>query len=891
LVGFLGAVTSVAFVQSQAASDQQLLNGKLENESSQKDIAIADKGKALIESERRRKQVSRYSRSSALLAYERSQSLAAQGETYVAVLWMGRALELAGEDSRDLHEPIRNCLAFWRRELHPVTSIHEDPSFLTAVLSPSCRLAFTTGPDERFRLWETATGRMRCEFDKPVRAAWDSRFRSDENLLAFEIVGEKLLFRDTATKRETSSIVPPASKGGRDSLRWILSPDCRRMLWQIDIDKVQILDIVKKKPLAPVIVQKGLCCAAFSPDSELLLTVSSDGTYRRWDARTGEPSSDLISLETNGTEAVVFLPDSRSFLAVGRDIRRVETATGKILDRANVENGVTSHTDPRLSRDGKILVTSASNNQRLVWDTSPLRAVSFGPATPLSTTMSPNGGFMGESSGDVWDLAARQRRGARIPQGLLGLNDSELWSRSGRALISRSLAPGTLVCSPMRQPGRFRDPETERVECAVVSPDGLMIVTGGLNGFCLWNAQTGQLLGTREPGRRVLEVRFGPDSRTVLTVDPETQRCWSVPDLEMRFSTPCTQQHVGTYSPDGTKVVIKTGDQRFELFQVESGKLLGEARPPTGFFRAGFDRSGRQVLTLGAGGLQLWDAAGCKAVGTPLHFSPGGVVSHLAITSDEGTLVTVGADRALKLWSLPSGKALGSRELPVGTIAHLALSHDGRLAAIQTQEGKAGGTVIILSLKDDKAMSKPLPTRGVCAEMAFSSDGRTLIAVGADNVQFWDVQTGASIDDPQERSARLIPDRDGRLVFPTPQPLAARKQSLFTPNGRAYLRTDRTPALHDTATGLKLALPIMGLGVIEDYSYPSSGSGLLVTTLLRDARYVALPSPATGDVEQLRLWAEVNTGLELTDDGQLLPLPADVWRTRHTRFIQSGGLK
>ena len=68
---------------------------------------------------------------------------------------------------------------------------------------------------------------------------------------------------------------------------------------------------------------------AFSPDSRLLLTGSTDRTARLWDARTGEPRG--VALEHAGAVwAAAFSPDGQTLMTGGTDrtARLWDAATG-----------------------------------------------------------------------------------------------------------------------------------------------------------------------------------------------------------------------------------------------------------------------------------------------------------------------------------------------------------------------------------------------------------------------------------------------------------------------------------------------------------------------------------------------------------------------------------
>jgi hypothetical protein len=50
-----------------------------------------------------------------------------------------------------------------------------------------------------------------------------------------------------------------------------------------------------------------------------------------------------------------------------------------------------------------------------------------------------------------------------------------------------------------------------------------------------------------------------------------------------------------------------------------------------------------------------------------------------------------------------------------------------------------------------------------------------------------------------------------------------------------------------------------------------------------------VPFPLPGDAEHLLLWAQVRTGMEMTDQGELRTLDARTWQERRQRLQELGG--
>ena len=108
--------------------------------------------------------------------------------------------------------------------------------------------------------------------------------------------------------------------------------------------------------------------AAFSPDSQRVVTASDDNTARVWDANTGEILQQLVGHE-DVVNSATFSPDGqRVVTASGDHTARVwDVNTGEVLQvLAGHENNVTSAT---FSPDGQWVVTASWDGTARVWST------------------------------------------------------------------------------------------------------------------------------------------------------------------------------------------------------------------------------------------------------------------------------------------------------------------------------------------------------------------------------------------------------------------------------------------------------------------------------------------------------------------------------------------
>ena len=115
----------------------------------------------------------------------------------------------------------------------------------------------------------------------------------------------------------------------------------------------------------------------------------------------------------------------------------------------------------------------------------------------------------------------------------------------------------------------------------------------------------------------------------------------------------------------------------------------------------------------------------------------------------------------------------------------------------------------------------------------------------------------------------------------------------FSPDGKTALTATRDGGaqLWDVASSKPVGPPLCSGGDPDGVlraAFRLDGKAILTATL-DQAQLWPVPAPVDGRPERLRLWVEVNTGLELDPRGAVVELDVEAWQKRHQQLQKHGG--
>ncbi len=384
----------------------------------------------------------------------------------------------------------------------------------------------------------------------------------------------------------------------------------------------------------------GITCAAFSPDSQWLVTTSRDFTAKIWDIQ-------------------------------GKLIKILEAHRGDV-------NQVV------FSRDGSLFVTASSDKTAIIWDRQGnKRKVLRHQDAIQSVAFSPDGQFIVTGSADsrakLWDL-----------QGNLLLNfeghesgiNSVQFSPDGQSLLTASVdrtAKIWNIQSHINSPSFCHE---DNVISAKFTPDGRKILTASYDMTVkLWDAQTHQLLKTYTGfgpdyygNKRIYSLDISPDGKRFVTTGTDyTIRIFEIETGEIinawtgEHDQNCTADGWcgatnARYSHDGNYIITCDFGGQATVWDRDGNwvKNLNES-DPTKFHQLQINsldmsRNNQYIATASHDKtVRLWNfetgqlikiLSGHKKAVNCVKFAP-----------DSQTLLTTSADQTAKIWDL-EGKIL-----------------------------------------------------------------------------------------------------------------------------------------------------------------------------------------------------------------------------------------
>lgn len=400
----------------------------------------------------------------------------------------------------------------------------------------------------------------------------------------------------------------------------------------------------------------GVLDVGYSPNSQMVVTASGDGTARLWSA-----SGQLLQVLTGHQDSVYsaeFSPDGRTIAtASGDQSAKLWNLQGELLQT------LTGHQDTVLrvafSPDGQTLATASKDGEIKLWsrDGSLLRTFAGGTMAILDISFSPDGQTLATAGED---------------------QTVKLWSLTGAVL-------NTL------------DGHKDWVSSVAFAPDGETLAATSKDGTVLLWGRAGQLRQTLIGHRDwVRDVAFSDDGQRLATVsDDKTIQIWSRDAISGEFLPSKTLVgHINpvygvSFSRDGGHLVSGSQDDTAKIWRLTSLNTVQRTAHRNGVFDVAINAAGDRMATVSDDRqVKIWDLQGNLKSLVNSHRAP---IYGISFSPNGDRIATASGDQTVKLWNR-RGDLQQSLELGQGVYG-VAFSPSGELLAA----GGAGGAVKLWS--------------------------------------------------------------------------------------------------------------------------------------------------------------------------------------------------
>jgi WD40 repeat protein/serine/threonine protein kinase len=663
----------------------------------------------------------------------------------------------------------------------------------------------------------------------------------------------------------------------------VLSPDGSTLAVNSREGSVRLWDAKRLVPFGELIRHAArIKVVAFRSDSRRLLTASEDKTARQWDTVTGKPVGPVLA-HSAPVNVAAYSPDGKQIVTGNvASLRLWDAETGKPGLLFPVERADVFAVAAAFSPDGRLLLAGYGDKTARLWGVGTGRLLRQFPVlnSVWGVAFSPDGKTMltADAVGRLW------RTAQAVPNWIPDLVPAA-WNQ-------------VLPIAELR-PREARGRLLAGVVVAHFSPDGRTVLTGHNDGMVqLWSAATGAPLGdplVHETG--LICLGFSGDGLTMVSVVSGTARLWQ---KERRGSweqesdpavTPFTRlrwtlRHNGpegalAYSADGTLLATGRwdGSVRFWRVPAERQRVLVWERPCWGI---AFSPDARTVLASTDARAVLYRTDTGRAVGPPLFPPLGGTVGAMAFSPDGKSFVTASENpqgAGVQRWDASAIPEVGGSWKPLGpALPHafgirLAFGEDGNTLVTKTEPDK----VRLWDVRTGRLRGRPteadqwLRTVSLSPTEAYSSDGKVVVRAVGNTARLSEVATERALGQglQHQQKIQVVALRpDGNMVLTGTEGGTAQLWDAQTckPIGPAWRLFQQVRVATFSPDG-KLA------GTCDNVS----------------ARLWNIPAPLAGSPEQIEVWVQVLTGLELDEYNVVRSLDAAGWKERCRRLADLGG--
>ncbi|KAJ6626160.1 WD40-repeat-containing domain protein [Mycena sp. CBHHK59/15] len=460
---------------------------------------------------------------------------------------------------------------------------------------------------------------------------------------------------------------------------------------------------------------------AFSQDGNRVVSGSTDGAVRIWNATTGEVEAELTG-HAGSVQSVAFSEDGSRVVSGSDD--------GTVW----IWNAPTAEVE--FSQDGSSVVSGSTDSAVWIWNatTGEVGARRRGHATFVRSVAFSQDGcrvVSGSDDGTVWIWNATTGEVGFELRAHAGPIQSVAFSQDGRRVASGS-KDGTVQIwnATTGKVGPKLRAHAGSVQSVAFSQDGSRAVSGSTDGAVqIWNTTTGEVEAELTGhANSVWSVAFSQDgSRVASGSDDGTVWIWNAPTAEVEFSQ------------DGSSVVSGSTDSAVWIWNATTGEVGARRRGHATFVRSvAFSQDGCRVVSGSDDGtVWIWNTTtGEVEAELTGHRSS---VQSIAFSQDGSRVVSGSTDGAVRIWNTTMGEVGARRRGHASFVQSVAFFQDGS----QVVSGSTDKTGQIWNATTGEVGAGRRGHASSVRSIAFSQDGSRVVSGSTDGtVRIWNATTG-----------------------------------------------------------------------------------------------------------------------------------------------------
>ena len=508
-----------------------------------------------------------------------------------------------------------------------------------------------------------------------------------------------------------------------------------------EIDATQILQThILAQPFNIFIHDDSVLAIEISPDNQMILSGSSDGTARVWNIATGQEISRI--LHGDEVNAVAFTSNGKWAASGSGDgiIKIWDIFTGQNIAVMEHDGHIY---DLEFSASGKWLVSSSQDGTARVWDVAEGKEISrmFHGSFVTAVAFSPDEKWVLSGGCDIFDSSTVCRSGT-----------ARVWeARTGKEVARINHDDGN-------------------ISAVAFSPDGKLVASGGglfSSNVRVWEASTGVVLSVMETSHEngIWDIAFDSSGSMVIAGGCDKRsgiknpcyfgsaRIWDVETgAEVsRFSHNGNVRSVA-FSQDGSLAVLGGDEMIGRVWEVETGEEISQFHHQGIIFAVKFTLDRKKIISAAADGtVRTWDIEPDQSLS--IVDSAAGYLSKIAFSPDSKWLLSDRCDQRDKsfmipicisnyahVWDVSTGEEISSNSHS-DEISVVAFHPNEEIAA----SGSRDGVIVIWQAATGEKIAELFHSEAITA-IAFSLGGDFLASGSTDStVRVWDVVTGNEI--------------------------------------------------------------------------------------------------------------------------------------------------